>query len=76
MFLFTLIVFLLVLGVYLMLVVGGMWDLGSYLRPGHVVHRLLAVLSVPFRRGTADEREVDEMARRLRGGPGSWPRPS
>jgi hypothetical protein len=75
-FLFMLVVFALVAGMYLILVVGGMWDLGSYTRPSHMVRRLLGILSLPFRRGTADEREVDEMARRLRGGPGSWPRPN
>jgi hypothetical protein len=73
MFLFWVAVFFLVLTMYAILVVAGLLDLGLGRPPGHPVRRLARLLASPFRRASPDEDTVDEMARRLRGGPGSWP---
>ncbi len=73
MFLFWLVVALLLVGLYAGLVAAGLMDLSLGLRPDHSLRRLARALAGPFRRGAPDEEAVDEMARRLRGGPGSWP---
>jgi hypothetical protein len=73
MFLFWVAVLFLVIAMYAMLVVAGLLDLGIGRPPNHPIRRLAHLLAAPFRRGSPDEEAVDEMARRLRGGPGSWP---
>ncbi|MDR5682834.1 MAG: hypothetical protein QN163_02235 [Armatimonadota bacterium] len=73
MFLFWVVVFFLVLAMYGMLVVAGLLDLSMGRPPNHPLRRLARLLAAPFRGGAPDEEAVEEMARRLRGGPGSWP---
>lgn len=73
MFLFWLVVVLLLLGLYAGLVAAGLMDLSLGLPPNHPVRRLAGFLAGPFRRGAPDEEALEEMTRRLRGGPGSWP---
>lgn len=73
MFLFWVVVFFLVLAMYAMLVVAALLDLGLGRPPDHRIRRLARLLASVFRRASPDEDTVDEMARRLRGGPGSWP---
>lgn len=59
--------------IYGMVVVAGLFDLTAFLPRSHPVRRLVALAASPFRRGSPDEDVVDEMSRRLRGGPGTWP---
>ncbi|MCS7235999.1 MAG: hypothetical protein RMM30_08515 [Armatimonadota bacterium] len=73
MFLFWLLVVLLLVGLYAGLVAAGLMDLSLGVPPGHPVRRLAQLAARPFRRSAPDEDAVEEMARRLRGGPGSWP---
>ncbi|GEM_PF-1223481 len=73
MFLFWLVVVLVLLGLYGGLVAAGLMDLSLGLPSGHFVRRLARALARPFRGAAPDEDAVEEMARRLRGGPGSWP---
>ncbi len=73
MFVFWLLVVLLLVGLYVGLVAAGLMDLSLGLPVGHPVRRLARGLAGPFRRAAPDEDAVEEMARRLRGGPGSWP---
>ncbi|MDR5709372.1 MAG: hypothetical protein QN172_11160 [Armatimonadota bacterium] len=71
--LFWLAVLLVLLLVYGMVVVAGLFDLTSFLPRHHPLRRLTILAARPFRGGSPDEEAVDEMARRLRGGPGAWP---
>ncbi len=73
MFLYWLVVVLMLLGLYAGLVLAGLADLSLGLPPDHPVRRLARTLARRGRRGAPDEDVVEEMARRLRGGPGSWP---
>lgn len=75
MFLFWGAVVLVLLLIYGMVVVAGLFDLTSFLPQAHPLRRLTFLAAAPFRRGSPDEEVVDEMARRLRGGPGAWPTP-
>jgi hypothetical protein len=70
-FLFWVAVVLILLVIYGMVVVAGLFDLTSFLPPAHPLRRLVSVAAAPFRRGSPDEDAVDEMARRLRTGPGT-----
>jgi hypothetical protein len=72
-FLFWLAVALMLVGLYAGLVAAGLFDLSMGVPPSHPLRRLARAAASPFRRGAPDEDAVDEMARRLRGGPGSWP---
>ncbi len=71
--LFWVVVGIVLVLIYAMVVVAGLFDLSTSLAPHHPLRRLTALASMPFRRGSPDEAVVDEMARRLRGGPGAWP---
>ncbi len=71
--LFWVVVGIVLVLIYGMVVVAGLFDLSTSLPPHHPIRRLTAMVSAPFRRGSPDEAAVDEMARRLRGGPGTWP---
>jgi hypothetical protein len=53
----------------------GWWwfDLTSFLPREHPLRRLTLLAARPFRGSGSDEEVVDEMIRRLRGGPGAWP---
>ncbi|MCL6499489.1 MAG: hypothetical protein K6U07_05645 [Firmicutes bacterium] len=73
MFLYWLVVLLMLLGLYAGLVLAGLADLSLGLPPDHPVRRLARSLARTWRRRAPDEEMVEEMARRLRGGPGSWP---
>ncbi len=73
MFLFWLTVLLMLVFLYAGLVVAGLFDLSTGRAPSHLLWRLSRIAAKPFRRGARDEEAVEEMARRLRGGPGSWP---
>jgi hypothetical protein len=71
--LFWLVVLLVLLLVYGMVVVAGLFDLTSFLPREHPLRRLTLLAARPFRGSGSDEEVVDEMIRRLRGGPGAWP---
>jgi len=70
-FLFWVAVVFILLLIYGMVVVAGLFDLTSLLPPTHPLRRLTALAAAPFRRGSPDEDAVDEMTRRLRTGPGT-----
>ncbi len=75
MILFWLAVLLVLLLLYGMVVVAGLFDLTSFLPRSHPLRRLTLLAARPFRGKSPDEEVVDEMTRRLRGGPGAWPVP-
>jgi len=72
-FVFWVLVVVMLVGLYAGLVAAGLMDLSLGVPPNHFLRRLARALAGPFRRAASDEDVVEEMARRLRGGPGSWP---
>lgn len=75
MFVFWAVVVVMLVGLYAGLVAAGLMDLSLGVPPSHPLRKLARALARPFRRAAPDEDAVEEMARRLRGGPGSWPAP-